>query len=814
MTNQIEDNLSKFYNFNDLKIKKTYTNLSYKEIATIKLIPFLLHTNIKGLPGYIETKEMPHGIKNYKITDEVIELTKKVFPSFKIPDTLNYYENIESISIMGSIGSIAQNQNSDFDYWVCINKNEFDKNSYYLFCKKLTEIENWIYEKRNLEVHFFPTDIKSAKASKFGEFEGESCGSSQGDLLKEEYFRSSVVVEGKVPFWWVVPPNITDADYENYLKYIKDSNPEAKNKYIDLGNLSRIEKGEFFGAALWHMIKSLNNPFKSFMKMSLLEKYINTENDTPLLCNILKENVLTENIGIKNIDPYILMYEQMYDYYEKTDNENFLNILRKCFYLKIQPKVTQFDGFEEETIPEKSLIMKDYIRKWKWKESQVRDLDNFDKWSFDKLIQLNSELKNYLIQNFVKLSDYFKNIDVNYSITDKDMTVIGRKLLTYFTGKHYKIDYFYISLHDKPYEDSLTINSDESTGNWLLYRGETVREGKNIKFESKIKESPYLINLLLWITYNTLYNPYKTKLSFYSYNLKISFSEIQNFLILLKEFISDKKKLIKNEYYLSKPFILKCILTLNFESPNSDTIESISFIYLNSYGEVYAEHYKNIQEMFLIIKIIFENYIKTSVEFDDYFKFYVLPGTLKVSDYWKKLIESIKLKLFDKSMFSGDVRIFMTKFENNYLILTAYLQSFNFYAVNNFFKINEFFKKLPSKKFFVSIEPKDKYLELLNLIYSLAKQGEYNFYFFESSDNYLLFIIDELNILDVLQVKSMNLKNIISNYQQIIETKNIQSQEKRNKDKFDFTKKIEQKYFNIKKLPDNKFKIEETKWLT
>ena len=808
MEQNIQNNLNKFREYNNLKIEKTLNNLGEVEKDFIKLIPFLLHTNIKGLPGYIDSKNLPIGIKNYNVNDEIIQIVKKRFPLIKLPTSINSNELIESISIMGSIGSIAQNKNSDFDYWVCIEKNKFDKDSYYLFTEKLKSIEKWFLENNGLEIHFFPTDIKEARNSKFGEFEGESCGSAQGDLLKDEYFRSSIVVDGKVPFWWVISPN---TDNESYNKMFAALN--NNNDFIDLGNLSKINKGEFFGAALWHMIKSLDNPFKSFIKISLIDKYINTEKQTSLLCNILKRNVLSNNFNVKAIDAYILMYEYIYDYYEQTENWKLLDILRKCFYLKIQPELLIYKNYPDEKLPEKTLIMKEYIRKWKWSEKEVEELDNFNKWSFDKLLKINKELKKHMINNFMKFSDYFKNIKIDYNITDRDMTIIGRKLISYFTGKPSKIDYFYISLSDKPYEDIISIKYNELEQTWELYRGPVTRISNSIMFESKIMETKYLLDILVWLVYNSLYNPYRTKINLFGYHLKINFNDIINFLNTIKEFIKDKKEIIKNEYYLEKPFIIKCLIVINFESVSFEEIETISFIIMNSYGEVYVKHFRSQNEFILLIKEIFENFLKTNFAFNYYFKFFTFKGNYQISEYWIKLINNINRSLFDKKYLGDENRVFITTYSDSYLIFYTLQNKVFIHQTKNFFEILELYTKFPLKKTFTITEnTKDNKLELLKMIYDTSKFDEFDFFIYNQNNNsIIIFLNDNFNLMNLIYCTNENFISIIQSFKKIIKSRNEEIEKERAINKFCFKKFIEPKFFAVKLLKNNNFIIEEIK---
>ena len=68
-----------------------------------------------------------------------------------------------------------------------------------------------------------------------------------------------------------------------------------REEYIDMGNVDDISNGEFFGASIWALIKSFKSPFKTLMKMGILEDYMFTKTKSNLLCHQVK-NILMSNM--------------------------------------------------------------------------------------------------------------------------------------------------------------------------------------------------------------------------------------------------------------------------------------------------------------------------------------------------------------------------------------------------------------------------------------------------------------------------------------------------------------------------------------
>ncbi|MFQ5561268.1 MAG: hypothetical protein ACE5FU_11890, partial [Nitrospinota bacterium] len=72
--------LTSFDTYNKNKIKRALSISPKKTAFALYVIPYLLHTNQEGLPGFIENKEMPQGIFDYKIEEHAVEALKVYFP--------------------------------------------------------------------------------------------------------------------------------------------------------------------------------------------------------------------------------------------------------------------------------------------------------------------------------------------------------------------------------------------------------------------------------------------------------------------------------------------------------------------------------------------------------------------------------------------------------------------------------------------------------------------------------------------------------------------------------------------------------------
>ena len=88
----------------------------------------------------------------------------------------------------------------------------------------------------------------------------ESAGSALGKLLKEEFYRTHTILVGQAPLWRIMPPNISDEEYESFRKLASKNYDLDTNSYADMGNAQKITLEEAFGAALWQSRSPQQSP--------------------------------------------------------------------------------------------------------------------------------------------------------------------------------------------------------------------------------------------------------------------------------------------------------------------------------------------------------------------------------------------------------------------------------------------------------------------------------------------------------------------------------------------------------------------------
>lgn len=592
---QILEKKSKFAAYNNAKISSLHTSLGSGELINFfNYIPFLFTVNQPEFPGYIKEISIPHGIAGYTVPASLMSQIRITNPSYTPQRTSAGEPVIRLFALIGSAGTIAFTQDSDLDFWICGKFSEMDNESVTLLRRKCSLIEKWAMEIHKKEIHFFLNDIDRIKQNVFDEDEEYSMsGTALGQMLKEEFYRSSIIINDVTPFWWVVPADSSDELYDYMLSAVSDT--IHAQKFVDLGNISGLNRGEFLLSALFQIIKSLGNPFKSIIKLGLLERYINDDKKNPFMSNQLKKNIHQGKTDRSSTDAYCIMFDNVYSYYKQhIDDMTALNIIKTSFYLKVNPRLSFSD--KKSGIDEFRDVMLNYTKQWGWDDGIIDRVDNFENWDIDSTNRMMNNTKKIILRGYKNILNALGNEINTGSINRESLLAINRKIYSHFNPEDNKIDN---TLNFKKYPPEKLLSLDyvrDTKGNesWYLSK-RIITGGKATKV--LIRKNPHLISLIVWISLNGLYQKDYSRLDIEQgfYNLDTNY--IRELIAELSEQFSIKSLNLQNSYFLRDPFPVMSYIIINPFSKYSKKIDDIIFLYHNSWGETRFETFNNANDL-------------------------------------------------------------------------------------------------------------------------------------------------------------------------------------------------------------------------
>ena len=655
-------NRQAFKRFNQFKIDRTLSTLSEVDRLIFTTVPRLLHVNQEGLPGYVDEKSVPCGIMNFTMDHESLVAAEKLFPDIIIRRQENLNPVIHTALLMGSLGSIAQSKKSDLDYTLLVDKNSFTPEGLKLFQKKLNLIETWTWDNYHLETHFFINDHNEVRNNIFGESDSESTGSALAKLLKEEMYRTMIIVTGKVPYWLIAPVDCDDNRYAELISIIQNNETLLKREeYIDMGNVDDISNGEFFGASIWALIKSFKSPFKTLMKMGILEDYMFTETKSNLLCHQVKKRIF-DGTPHDKIDPYLLMFERVQKFFSDTKDNPEVDALRAAFYLKVGTQVTG-DELENGSNHWKKIILIKMIKDWGWDGPKVDHINKYYvDWQMNQKVELGDRINKILMSSYKNISEKNSTLDASETlITEQDTNLLGRKLFSAYRTAPNKVENIGALVDGKTNEQYLTFlydnpKSKEEKGAWYLIRGKAPAYLDKVDPDFIIKKTTLLPSLIAFTANNNLYSKKvekyddeNTEILLQAEGGSIKSRDILHLLDQISSFIASINiAAISNDDLLADAQIKQLYMIADFGNPppmlitsgdikecknaeelndflnkRLEKIQSISTIYITTWGELFCKTYSGLNCMDRALSELGPQLTPQRVETPNFLKYYI-----------------------------------------------------------------------------------------------------------------------------------------------------------------------------------------------
>jgi adenylate cyclase class 1 len=558
--------------------KKIFSELAPQESEIVLyMLPWLLSVNHPGCPGYV--KDLTKGFKVYNVDNDAdIRSRESTFKrKLGIKDKRSLlrqctdYHLIQGVYTIGSIGTISQTTSSDCDIWVCYDRQNLDKTAWDKLNQKVNLIKDWLDLTIKMPVFFFISDAHDIQNGRFRNLDAESSGSAQKDVLKEEFYRTCIVVCGKIPLYWVSFDHSVSVEYAEALSTIQ--NPVfCLYDIIDFGNLDRVDRSEHLGAALWQLHKSLNGSLKSIIKMTLLKMQLDFPEE-PLVCHRFREEILSKNrIADSFPDPMVFTMLSILNCYNGKQPKALIDFLTRCFYLRCELK--PYDKHH----PQKKVLANDLFKRYPIPIKERLRLGKFDAWDFDQQLELGNQLFRFLMKIYKEIPS--NHTGIANDINTQDLKVLGRKILVGYQYKPTKIPVLQKPTNQLNLSD-IIISLDEAR--WTIFSG---KDKSRLLISSK--DIVYNIAFMVW---NDIFDP--TRIHMEPNPSSVTIREINNLGAKMKGFFG-KSNASEVEFsnYLKKEIIIKLLVVASFEkSPWEKDINDFAVVYKNSWGELFAKRF-------------------------------------------------------------------------------------------------------------------------------------------------------------------------------------------------------------------------------
>nr|WP_116475013.1 class I adenylate cyclase [Zobellella maritima] len=491
--------------FNQQKQARALAVMSRHGQQVFQLLPVLLHYHHPLLPGFVPGK-VPAGVCHFQPNRRQQEFIDELCLAANGCQGLhNESPEIFGLYSMGSTSSIGQCRHSDLDIWVCYS-HHLPVERVELLQQKCLLISKWA-EQRQVELNLFLIPDNKFRTDNQQWVEGESCGSAQHLLLLDEFYRSHLRIAGKKLVWMFAPGKLGP----NYDKFVTEQFANGtlnSDEWLDLGGFARIPAEEYFGAALWQLYKGIDSPYKAVLKTVLMEAYSHEYPDTQLLCRDLKGHFQTAEQLDERQDHYMLMLKKVTDYLSSIGDTTRLDLVRRCFYLKVSEGLHLTHGDNEQYGWRNQLISR-LVAEWGWSEDKLAYLNNRANWRVEEVKTAYGELLDALMHSYRNLIQFARRNNISESINPEDIGILSRKLYAAFENLPGKVRLINLKIAPNLSEADISLvqvpEGKVNRAGWYLYKyGLTPGE---IIGRSPLEYNAYISKLVAWAHFNGLLVP-------------------------------------------------------------------------------------------------------------------------------------------------------------------------------------------------------------------------------------------------------------------------------------------------------------------
>jgi len=603
--------------------KDIFQHLAPKESEVILfLLPWLLSINHPDFPGYVPDLDKPFRVFDIEQSKDIKKKEpafKKQFKCYDQGSLLKYsteYCDIQGIYTIGSIGTISQTSHSDCDLWVCIDRENYTATQFDHLSQKVYLIKDWLDNTLKMPVYFFISDISDIQKCNFGNVSDESCGSTQRNVLKEEFYRTAIVICGKIPFWWVYFNPEEPLSYEQALQEYQHPN-FGQDDCVDLGNLLAIEQSEYFGAALWQFNKALTHPLKSIIKMLLLVVQMELPQEA-LFCHRFRDLILSDGGNKSFIDPSMFTLDAVLSHYEQQEHRDF-EFLKKCFYLRYEIKLMS----NKMTIKEE--LSAELFKKYKLDRHSLYDLNRFESWSFQAHQEFGAKILTLLLEMYKDISNMAK--DVTGLIAPQDLTIIGRKLASSLARKEGKLPIMH-----KPID---TINVPDLT---FRFESRKWRVAPAHDADMIVVENADVVYCIAYLIWNDLFEAVNVRMI--PNPTSVTIQEIINLGRKIREvFGSYNITAVDFQNFLQPEKITKILIVVDFEAVK-ESVEGNNYrvVMENNWSELFIKQFPSTDKLIAFLEQ------KAPIAQDVEKNYYIQRNSLnyeKIIDRTKKTVAAI-----------------------------------------------------------------------------------------------------------------------------------------------------------------------------
>lgn len=509
------------------RLDRIRLDLSEQQQLFLDALPVMLHSNHADFPCYV-SDYTPSGICKYQPSGAEIQKIHALATNFRLDDAKDNRQQLLGLYLTGDCGTIIEAKQQNIIVWLC-HADNLAANEISQLHRKCGLIEEWA-KSLNLRVRFRVFD------SQFNVSQ-EKCKLHYLEL--DLFYRTAVLVAGRIPLWWLIPPE-QEHRYEQYASILRHKSFVNDEDVIDFGGVQDIPAQEYICSGIDLLSDIEKQPYEICLKQAVSEIYINEQPDTLLLSRQYKYAVYNNKLDLDAVDPYVMVYRRIEAYLQARNESNRLELIRRCFYFQVGKKLSVHSS--QPTWQRQ--LMEQFTQEWGWKKDKLKLLDNRRAWRAEQVKRECLELVRELTNSYRFLSEFARRNRQELSFLLGDMHILGRKLHSWYERKAGKVDRINLGLSENLLEDNLYFCQVKHRLQtvWAVY-AEPISQRDSLS-TVPMRRHESLVELMAWCHINGICDG-KTRLNVVEGEHQLTTAELQNMRSIIQQKLPLNSKLLK-----------------------------------------------------------------------------------------------------------------------------------------------------------------------------------------------------------------------------------------------------------------------------
>ncbi len=277
---EVIDARQAFYRWSDKRLDHLLSQYEPAQQVAIQLIPLLLQTNHRFLPGY-NGADTPAGIFGYMPDKKLIRLAKQLNRRFQYEQkTVLKNTLIDAVYLQHDVVE------DKLVLWL-MHRPGMKPGLCRELDDKLRRILLWL-NSRDIRVsgHLLEGQLIARHAPEF----------VSPALFLDQFYAQACLLAGKYPAWWLVPPE-QETEYPQWLEHMRAVRYVNPDEYLDLGGLHELSQNDIFKQAISYMKGIYHSPEKGCLRLMLLAARQAAWPQIESLASRLKSSIYLQSAG-------------------------------------------------------------------------------------------------------------------------------------------------------------------------------------------------------------------------------------------------------------------------------------------------------------------------------------------------------------------------------------------------------------------------------------------------------------------------------------------------------------------------------------